>query len=52
MEGIFITAIIAQKWTMRLIPGQRIKLDPAITLRPKYGMRMKLIQRENKSRYD
>jgi cytochrome P450 len=51
MEGILITAIIAQKWTMRLIPGQRIKPDPAITLRPKYGMKMKLIQRQNKSRY-
>ena len=24
--------------TMRLVPGQRISLDPAITLRLKYGM--------------
>ena len=46
MEGILIIAIIAQKWTMRLIPGQRIKLDPEITLRPKYGMKMKLIRRK------
>jgi cytochrome P450 len=46
MEGILIIAIIAQKWKMRLVPGQRIKLDPAITLRPKYGMKMKLIQRK------
>jgi cytochrome P450 len=46
MEGILIIAIIAQKWTMRLVPGQRIKLDPAITLRPKNGMKMKLIQRK------
>lgn len=46
MEGILVIAIIAQKWTMRLVPGQRIKLDPAITLRPKYGMKMKLIQRK------
>jgi cytochrome P450 len=45
-EGILIIAIIAQKWTMRLVPGQRIKLDPAITLRPKYGMKMKLIRRK------
>jgi cytochrome P450 len=45
MEGILIIATIAQKWTMRLLPGQRIKLDPAITLRPKYGMKMKLIRR-------
>jgi cytochrome P450 len=46
VEGILILAIIAQKWTMRLVPGQRIKLDPAITLRPKYDMKMKLIQRK------
>ncbi len=45
IEGILIIATIAQKWTMRLIPGQRIKLDPAITLRPKYGIKMKLVQR-------
>ena len=46
MEGILIIATIALKWKMRLVPGQRIKLDPAITLRPKYGMKMKLIQRK------
>ena len=46
MEGILIIATIALKWKMRLVPGQRIKLDPAITLRPKYGIKMKLIQRE------
>jgi cytochrome P450 len=46
MEGILIIAVIAQKWTMRLVPGQRIKLDPAITLRAKYGMKMKLIRRK------
>jgi cytochrome P450 len=45
IEGILVIAIIAQKWTMRLLPSQRIKLDPAITLRPRYGMKMKLIQR-------
>jgi cytochrome P450 len=46
MEGILIIAIIAQKWTMRLVSGQSIKLDPVITLRPKYGMKMKLVQRK------
>lgn len=46
MEGTLIIATIAQKWTMRLAPNQRIKLDPAITLRPKNGMKMKMIQRK------
>jgi cytochrome P450 len=48
MEGILIIATIAQKWTMNLTKDQRIKLDPAITLRPKYGMKMKLTLREKK----
>ena len=46
MESILIIATISQKWMMRLIPGHRIKLDPAITLRPKYGMKMKLTKRK------
>ena len=45
MEGVLIIATIAQKWAMRLVPGQHVKLDPAITLRPKYGMKMKLTER-------
>ncbi|MGB7559683.1 MAG: cytochrome P450, partial [Nitrososphaeraceae archaeon] len=46
MEGILIIATIAQEWSMRLVPSQRIKLDPAITLRSRYGMKMKLLQRK------
>ena len=45
MEGTLIIATISQRWKMRLASGQRIKMDPAITLRPKYGMKMKLFQR-------
>ena len=45
MEGILIIATIAQKWTMGLTKDQRMKLDPAITLRPKYGMKMNLTLR-------
>jgi cytochrome P450 len=42
MEGVLIIATMAQKWEMRKVATQRVKLDPAITLRPKYGMKMKL----------
>ena len=44
-EGILAIATIARKWKMRLESGHRIELRPLVTLRPKYGMRMKLIQR-------
>jgi cytochrome P450 len=36
MEGILILATIAQKWRLRLVPGQLVDVQPKITLRPKY----------------
>jgi cytochrome P450 len=44
-EGILAIASIARKWKMKLEAGHRIALKPLVTLRPKYGMRMKLIRR-------
>lgn len=41
-EGILALATLAQKWTLRLVPGHRVVLAPLITLRSKYGMRMTL----------
>lgn len=41
-EGILLLATIARKWRLKLVPEQRIGLQPLITLRPKYGMRMEL----------
>jgi cytochrome P450 len=46
MEGILILADLAQRWRLRLAPGQKIELLPQITLRPKHGMRMVLERRE------
>jgi cytochrome P450 len=46
MEGILVLATIVRQWKMHLVRGQRVKLDPAITLRPKYGMKMKLERRK------
>ncbi len=45
MEGVLVIATLAQKWEMRKLASQRVKLDSAITLRPKYGMKMNLKQR-------
>jgi cytochrome P450 len=44
-EGILAVATIASKWKMELEAGHPIALKPLVTLRPKYGMRMKLIRR-------
>ncbi len=40
MEGVLILATISQKWRLRMVPGHRVKPQPLITLRPKYGMKM------------
>lgn len=45
MEGKLILATVAQKWKFALAPGQQIQPQPLITLRPKYGMRMRVDKR-------
>ena len=35
-------ATIGRRWRLDLDPRQKIALNPIITLRPKYGMRMTL----------
>ena len=40
MEGVLLLATIGQMWKLRLEKGARVQIDPLITLRAKYGMRM------------
>jgi cytochrome P450 len=40
MEGALLIATLAQRWKMRLAPGQRVEPKAMITLRPRYGMKM------------
>ncbi len=40
MEGVLLLATIAQQWRFRMVPGQAVDVQPKITLRPKYPMRM------------
>jgi cytochrome P450 len=46
IEGILVIATICRKWKMDHDPEHKVELKPLITLRPKYGMRMKLIRRK------
>jgi cytochrome P450 len=45
MEGVLVLATIARRWRLELVPGQKVDVDPVITLRPKHGMRMRLTSR-------
>ena len=40
MEGVLVLATTARRWRLDLVPGQRIGINPTITLRSRYGMRM------------
>ena len=44
-EGVLALATIARRYRLRLVPGQRIEPEPFVTLRPKYGMTMRLHRR-------
>jgi len=45
MEGVLLLAILGRKWKLHLTSEQKIALHPMITLRPKYGMKMKIEER-------
>lgn len=42
MEGILVLAMIAQRFKLTLVPGQKIIPEPKMTLRPKNGIRMRM----------
>lgn len=46
MEGILLIATLAQRWRLRLVPEQKIAMQPVVTLRPRYGMQMTLERRD------
>jgi cytochrome P450 len=42
MEGVLLLATIAQRWRLVHDPSHTVALEALVTLRPKYGMRMRL----------
>lgn len=44
-EGILLLATLSQFWEARLAPDARIEFQPAVTLRPRYGVKMTLHRR-------
>jgi cytochrome P450 len=45
MEGVLLLATIAQRWCLRHDPTHEVALEPLVTLRPKFGMRMRAVKR-------
>jgi cytochrome P450 len=50
MEGVLVLATIASRWQLTLDPSQRIVPQPLVTLRSRYGMRMRLARRAHSMR--
>jgi cytochrome P450 len=42
MESVLILATLAQKWRLSLVPNHPVEPEPLITLRPKFGMKMRV----------
>lgn len=49
-EGILLLATLAQGWKLSIVPGHCVEPEPLITLRPKYGLKMRLESRGETSR--
>ena len=45
MEGVLLLAAISSRWRMHHVKGRKVEMMPRITLRPKYGMKMRLTRR-------
>jgi cytochrome P450 len=45
MEAVLLMATIAQKWKPRALPEHPVKPMPVVTLRPRYGLRMRFESR-------
>lgn len=45
MECVLLLAALGRKWRLRLDPSQKVATEAAITLKPRYGMRMTVVQR-------
>ena len=47
MEGVLVLATLARRWCLRHDPTHEVAMEPLVTLRPKYGMRMILERRDD-----
>jgi cytochrome P450 len=45
MEAALILAAVAQRVRLAMVPGQRIRPTPYVTLRPEPGLRMRVTRR-------
>jgi cytochrome P450 len=47
MDGVLVLAMVAQRFTLQLVPGQTIVPEPKMTLRPMKGILMTVRHRHH-----
>jgi cytochrome P450 len=45
MEAVLLLATIAQKFQIQIVPGEKVSMQPSVTLRPRNGIPVKLKRR-------
>jgi cytochrome P450 len=45
IEAQLVLAAVAQRYSLDLVPGHPVELDPLVTLRPRQGMMLRLRRR-------
>jgi cytochrome P450 len=48
MEAVLLLATIAQQFRIQIVPGQKVKMQPTVTLRPRNGIPVTLKRRSDK----
>lgn len=48
MEAVLLLATLARKFRLELSPDARVELLPSLTLRPRFGLRMRVHKRANR----
>ena len=42
-EAVIVLAMIAQRFRLEPVPGHRVEPEPLVTLRPRFGLPMRLL---------
>ena len=46
VEATLLLATLARRWKLELVPGQEVRLNPTITLRPRGPLGMRVVARQ------
>jgi len=45
LEATLVLATVAQRYDLQIMPGSRVEVHPSVTLRPRHGLKMTILER-------